>query len=228
MNDSREVRSKEAVLMLKDVLKQVPDFRSKRGRSYDLWAILGLIVVGFLCGRQGLMSVYRMGRSLTEEQRRQLGFRRKMPCHATLTETIRAVDADRLAEILGRVAIEEDDGTQSHISIDGKTMRASKDSEGCAIHCVSAFCHELQSVINHTASRGKGMEIPDALKLLNRIDLKDKIVTGDALFCQKEIAEKIVERGGNYVLPVKKNQKNLLDNIQTAFKEPVFPPHELA
>ncbi len=66
--------------MVKDVLMHVTDFRKKRGRSYDLWALLGLIVVGFLCGRQGLMAVHRMGRSLTEEQRRQLGFRRKMPC----------------------------------------------------------------------------------------------------------------------------------------------------
>lgn len=214
--------------MLKSVLMQVPDFRKKRGQSYDLWAILGLIVVGFLCGRQGLMSVYRMGRSLTEEQRRQLGFRRRMPCHATLTETIRAVDADRLATILGRVAIKGDDDTQRHIAIDGKTMRASKDSEGRALHCVSAFCHALQNVVDHTASRGKGMEIPDALNLLNRIDLKDTIVTGDAMFCQKAIAEKIVERGGDYVLPVKQNQKNLLDDIQTAFNTPVFPPHKLA
>ena len=174
------------------------------------------------------MSVYRMGRSLTEEQRRQLGFRRKMPCHATLTETIRAIDADGLAEILGRVVVMGDDETHRHISIDGKTMCASKDGEGRAVHCVSAFCFALQHVVDHTASRGKGMEIPDALKLLSRIDLKDKIVTGDAMFCQKAIAEKIVERGGDYVLPVKKNQKNFLDDIQTAFKEPIFPPRNLA
>lgn len=222
--------------MLKDVLMQAPDHREKRGQSYDLWSILGLIVVGFLCGRRGLMSVYRMGRSLPEDQRRCLGFRRKMPCHATLTETIRAVDADMLAEILGRIAVMGADETHRHIAIDGKTMLASKDGEGRAVHCVqlvagnfrAAFCHALQQVVDHTASRGKGMEIPDALKLLDRIDLKDKIVTGDALFCQKAIAEKISERGGDYVFPVKKNQKNLLDDIQTAFNQPVFPPHKLA
>ena len=214
--------------MLKDVLMQVPDHREKRGQSYDLWSILGLIVVGFLCGRRGLLSVCRMGRSLPEDQRRCLGFRRKMPCHATLTETIRAIDADGLAAILGRIAVMSDDETHRHIAIDGKTMLASKDGEGRAVHCVSAFCHALQQVVDHTASRGKGMEITDALKLLDRIDLKDKIVTGDAIFCQKVITEKIVERGGDYVFPVKKNQKNLLDDIQTAFNQPVFPPRKLA
>lgn len=214
--------------MLKDVLMQVTDFRKKRGQSYELWALLALIVVGFLCGRQGLMAVHRMGRALPEEQRRQLGFRRKMPCHATLTETIRAVDADELAVLLGRVVVMGDDETHRHIAIDGKTMVASKNSEGRAVHCVSAFCHALQHVVDHTASRGKGLEIPDALKLLERIDLKGKIVTGDAMFCQKILAEKIVERGGAYVFPVKKNQRTLRDDLQAAFEEPVFPPRKLA
>src|SRR5271157_3560344 len=45
--------------------------------------------------------------------------------------------------------------------------------------------------------RSKGLEIPDALKLLERLDLRGKIVTGDAIFCQKSIAAKIVERGGD-------------------------------
>lgn len=214
--------------MLKDILMQVTDFRKKRGQSYDLWSLLALIVVGFLCGRRGLLSVHRMGRSLNEEQRKKLGFKRKMPCHATLTETMRDVDADELAMLLGRAVVMGEDERHRHLSMDGKTMVASKDGEGRAVHCVSVFCHALQHVIDHTASRGKGLEIPDALKLLDRIDLKNKVVTGDALFCQKSIAEKIKERGGDYVLPVKKNQKNLLDDVQTAFKEPVFPPRKLA
>jgi len=83
--------------------------------AYALWALLALIVVGFLCGRQGLLSVHRRGRSLTEDQRRQLGFRRKMPCHATLTETIRAIDADELAALFGRVVVVDDNDTHRHI-----------------------------------------------------------------------------------------------------------------
>ena len=45
-----------------------------------------------------------------------------------------------------------------------------------------------------------------------------------AIFCQKSIAAKIVERGGDYVFPVKDNQKTLRQDIETAFNEPVFPP----
>jgi hypothetical protein len=56
---------------------------------------------------------------------------------------------------------------------------------------------------------------------LERLDVKGKIVTGDAIFCQKSITAKIVGRGGDYVLPVKDNQKALRQDIETAFNEPV-------
>ena len=90
-----------------------------------------------------------------------------------------------------------------------------------AISLTPAAAERVRSFI---ASRGKGLEIPDALKLLERLDLTGKIVTGDAIFCQKSIAAKIVERGGDYIFPVKDNQKTLRQDIETAFNEPVFPP----
>ena len=62
-------------------------------------------------------------------------------------------------------------------------------------------------MLGHEASRGKGLEIPDALKLLERLDVKGKIVTGDAIFCQKSMTANIVERGGDYVLPVKDTER---------------------
>jgi DDE_Tnp_1-associated len=66
--------------MVLAALKQVPDFRQKRGQSYQLWSLLALILVGFLCGRHGLMAVFRMGRALPLKARLQLGFGRyKMP-----------------------------------------------------------------------------------------------------------------------------------------------------
>ena len=150
-----------------------------------------------------------------------------------------------MADVLGALFLKEG-GNARHIAIDGKTMRASKDSEGKAEHVLSAFCSSLQTVLGHRrisrirlsdrtsrlhprhvvskASRSKGLEIPDALKLLERLDLRGKIVTGDAIFCQKSIAAKIVERGGDYVFPVKDNQKTLRQDIETPFNEPVFPP----
>ena len=210
---------------LRAVLQQVPDPRGKQGQDYRLWSILEPD-----CGLAALRTtritggVFSGTQSLNKRQRAALGFATgKTPCHATLTETLRVIDGRALADALGAVCLVEGED-QCHIAIDGKTMRASKDGDGNATHVLSAFCAGLQSILGNEASRGQGMEIPDALKLLDRLDLKGKIVTGDAMFCQKSIAAKIVEKGGNYVLPVKNNQKNLRENIQTAFDEPVFPP----
>ena len=208
---------------LKSIFRQVPDPRGMQGRDYRLSSILGLIVVSLLCGRRGMRAAFFLGRGLNKRQCLALGFSNgKTPCHATLTETLRVIDAGTLADVLG-AACSVESGDPRHIGIDGKSMRASKDGEGHATHVLSAFCTGLQSVLGTEASRGRGMEIPDALKLLERLDLKGKIVTGDAMFCQKSIVAKIVEKGGDYIFPVKGNQKNSRENIQTAFNEPVFP-----
>ena len=188
-------------MQLKTILRQVPDPRGKQGQDYMLWSILSLIIVSLLCGRRGMKAAFLLGRSLSRRQKAELGFiRGTTPCHATLIETLRVIDAQALADVLGALCLEEG-GNARHIAIDGKTMRASKDSEGKAEHVLSAFCSSLQTVLGHEASRSKGLEIPDALKLLERLDLRGKIVTGDAIFCQKSIAAKIVERGGDDVFP---------------------------
>ena len=212
---------------LRSILQLIPDPRGKQGQDYRLWSMLGLIVVSMLCGRRGMKAAFLLGRSLNRRQRAELGFPRdRTPCHATLTETLRILDPHALAEVLGSLYLETN-GEARHIAIDGKTMRASKDGDGKAEHVLSAFCGGLQTMLQQEASRGKGHEIPDALKLLERLDLKGKVVTGDAIFCQKSITAKIVERGGDYVLPIKDNQKTLRENVETAFNAPTFPPREL-
>jgi len=70
----------------------------------------------------------------------------KTPCHSTLTETMRAVDADGLAALLGRAIVRDYAPSQAWrpIVIDGKTLRGSKDEDGDAEHCLSAFAHAVK------------------------------------------------------------------------------------
>ncbi len=175
------------------------------------------------------------GTALSRRQLDILGFRRyrASPCHATFTELLRALDPYALAEAFSQFTNEhqncECDETMSRqLSIDGKTLRGSKDADGKAEHVLSAFSAVLGQSVGHSSSRGKGFEIPDALRLLERVDLKNMIVTGDAMFCQKPMTHLIVGKGGDYVLPVKKNQKDLHEEIGTAFNEPAFPPRTMA
>lgn len=223
------------MVSVRSVLREVPDSRGKKGRLHRLEAILGLILLSMLTGRKGMMAAFRLGRSLSRTQLNRLGFRRdrQSPCHATLTETLRGIDPDAMARAFSRLTAEEQvEGVETkvprQIAIDGKTLRGSKDGEARAEHVLSAFCAALEQSVGHASSRGKGREIPDALRLLETINLEGLVVTGDAIFCQRTITSRIVEKGGDFLFPVKDNQKDLREEIETAFREPVFPPRGLA
>lgn len=148
-------------MKLKEILAQVPDPRGGQGQDYRLWSILSLIVVGFLCGRRGLLSVFLLGRSLNQRQRHALGFvKGTRPCHATLTETVRAIDPEALSKILCGYAICSEGEETRHIAFDGKTMRASKDGNGKAVHCLSAFCRGYAKFSNRLRLAARAWKFP--------------------------------------------------------------------
>ena len=108
-------------MQLKTILRQVPDPRGKQGQDYMLWSILSLIVVSLLCGRRGMKAAFLLGRSLSRRQKAELGFiRGTTPCHATLTETLRVIDAQALADVLGALFLEEGG---NHLTGGGKQFR---------------------------------------------------------------------------------------------------------
>ena len=211
-------------MQLKTILQQVPDPRGKQGQDYKLWSILGLIILSLLCGRRGMKAAFVLGRSLSRRQKAALGFvRGTSPCHATLTETRRVIDAQVLADVLGTLFLEKD-ASARHIAIDGKTMRASKDREGKAEHVLSAFCCDLQTIVGHEASRGKGLEIPDALKLLERLDMTGKIVTGVRSSARNRLPLRSSSVAATTSFRSRTIRRRLRRDIETAFNEPVFPP----
>jgi predicted transposase YbfD/YdcC len=101
-----------------------------------------------------------------------------------------------------------------HIAIDGKSLRGSASGELGALHVVSAWATQAQVSLGQVAVEGKGNEITAIPKLLELLDLDGALVTIDAIGCQKGIAKKVVDRGGDYVLVVKANQERLLGDIQ--------------
>ncbi|EFA5108224.1 ISAs1 family transposase [Escherichia coli] len=110
------------------------------------------------------------------------------------------------------------------IAIDGKTLRHSYDKSRRrgAIHVISAFSTMHSLVIGQIKTDKKSNEITAIPELLNMLDIKGKIITTDAMGCQKDIAEKIQKQGGDYLFAVKGNQGRL----NKAFEEK-FPLKEL-
>lgn len=100
-----------------------------------------------------------------------------------------------------------------HIAIDGKTLRSSGSTELGPLHVVSAWATEQRLSLGQVAVDDKSNEITAIPVLLDLLDVSGALVTIDAMGCQKAIAQKIIDQGGNYVLTVKDNQEHLREDI---------------
>ncbi len=110
-----------------------------------------------------------------------------------------------------------------HIAIDGKTSRrsGSKKTALKPLHSVSAWSTEMSLVLGQVHVKEKSNEITAIPELLDMLELQGCLVTIDAMGCQKDIAEKIIEKGGDYVLALKANQKNLHEEIKDYFDDAI-------
>jgi predicted transposase YbfD/YdcC len=105
------------------------------------------------------------------------------------------------------------------VAIDGKTLRSSGSAELGALHLVSAWATGQSLSLGQVAVAAKSTEITAIRALLELLEVNGALITIDAMSCQKAIAKKIVERGGDYILSVKDNQEHLLEDIQQTFSE---------
>jgi predicted transposase YbfD/YdcC len=108
--------------------------------------------------------------------------------------------------------IDEMKGT-INVSIDGKTIRRSKDKGKKAKHIVTAFASELQLVLGQLATDEKSNEITAIPELLDMFCRKGMVITIDAMGTQTDIAEKIIKKEANYVLALKGNQETLFEDV---------------
>jgi predicted transposase YbfD/YdcC len=142
------------------------------------------------------------------------------PSHDTLERLFKRINPRAFARCFGRwMAVLAEQLGLKQIAVDGKTLCGSADTanEMRALHLVSAWSTENHLCLAQVAIDQKSNEITAIPLLLELLDLKGALVSIDAMGCQKEIAKKIVEGGGDYVLPVKGNQERLLHDIEMTF-----------
>jgi predicted transposase YbfD/YdcC len=212
---------------LYDALADLPDPRDRHGLVHPLPAVLGLVALGLLMGRKSLKSIARFGRQHGPALAHALGFRRgKTPAASTLSRTLRRLDAEQFEALLSRWIRGRIDSTGfEHISLDGKTARGSRDGDVPGQHLVAAYAPEVAAVLAQVRVDAKTNEHKAALRLLGLLPLdgpperrlEGKVVVGDAMFCQRDLAEQVVGAGGDYVLAVKDNQPGLVIDIEAGF-----------
>ena len=197
-----------------DMLCGVVDRRGRKGRQLALPGILAIAIAAMLAGANDLRAIFRWGRRLNPEALALFGLRRA-PCHATYHYVFRSLDADALSRAFGAFA--RGAGEIGHVAIDGKTLRGSRRLDAKALHVVSAFASGMSAVLADRVVAPDENEIVAALALLKELPLEGVIISGDAMFCQREICKAITGGGGDYLFTVKDNQSTLRADIAESF-----------
>ena len=217
-------------LSLVELFDRVLDPRKARGRIHDLTPILCLAVVAMLSGRTTLQGIAQFGRDHGASLAHALGFRRgKTPCTATYSRVFRRLDIDAFEAVLRDWILQRCPDLGEHFALDGKCLRRSHDGETPAVHLLALFAPKVQAVVGQMRVDAKTNEHKAALKLLGIVPVKGKIITGDAMFCQTEIAETLATEGADYILHVKDNQPTVKERIAELL-DPVgaFSPNSVA
>jgi hypothetical protein len=197
-------------------LASVPDHRRDAGKRYPLASLLLIAVAAMLSGRRDQLGIVRWGRRLGREALQAIGIRRdRVPAPSVWCELFQGLDIAALERALGDwVRGEQPAG---HVSIDGKRLRGSGKGIAPGVHLLAAFSARLQGVIGQLRVAPEANEITAALELLKTLPLAGVIITGDAMFTQREICRTIIDGGGDYFFTVKDNQPTLKADIALAF-----------
>lgn len=184
---------------LVEALGEVPDFRSRHGRRYELSAILALGCAAILCGYTSYGAMAAWGKNYGTELAQALGFKQgKTPSVGTLFTVFSQVDKVALEITLGRWAesiVCQLPGKKA-ASLDGKTLRGSQAQGAVDVHLLSVVSHELGLTLFQQAVDDKTNEIPIAKQVVQHLVLTGRVLTMDALLTQREFAQQIVALGG--------------------------------
>lgn len=209
---------------LLDFLRRVKDGRKRRGIRYRLEIILALFILAKLCGENKVYGIADWVQLRSEFLIDALDLklkRKRLPHHSTyrriLTDEISADDLEVIfAEYLAQLPRR---GQEIVIVMDGKTIRGTITlDDPFGLHLLAAYLPgEGIVLMQMVVEKDKENEIVVAPKLLQCLDLRNKVVIGDAMHTQRQISVQIVEAGGDFVWIVKDNQANTRQAIEQLF-----------
>ena len=203
-----------------ELLSEIPDYRRGNAVRHNLNEVLAIAILGLLCNANTLTGLERFGKTHEQELREYFELPYGIPSHDTFGDILGRIDYAAVEQVF-RKWLKEIRGTiePKNIAIDGKTIRRSGNALHKAAHIVTAYSSDLQLVLGQTLTEEKSNEITAIPELIDTLDIKGGTVTIDAMGTQTAIAEKIIDRGGDYILALKENQPTLLEDARLYFEE---------
>ena len=188
---------------------------------YPLAEILLVVLCATLAGAEDFVEVRRWGTVNLAFLRRLLPFADGVASHDTLNDVINAINGDLFAQCFGEWVDGLREAEPDIVAIDGKTSRRTHDraKDRGPLHLVSAWASRQRLVLGQQACEAKSNEITAIALLLDRLALTGALVTIDAMGCQTKIAQKILEKGADYLLAIKENWPSLHGEIEHYFAD---------
>ncbi|MDR0727506.1 MAG: transposase family protein, partial [Puniceicoccales bacterium] len=149
---------------LEECLLALEDTRRRAGRRHTIVSIIKLVLAGLIAGNKSLNRICKWARSLSQTSREQLGFRKGIPCVATLSNCLRIIGAEALEKVFD-VYVRDDlggDVANVHIALDGKSLRASTQDTIPHVHVLELFVEINRGVINQGRMTNSENEITAA------------------------------------------------------------------
>jgi predicted transposase YbfD/YdcC len=208
--------SKPQLRLLLDHFATIKDTRQSWKVAYPLREVLLLVVCGTIASGDDYDDIVDWGEAHLSFLRRFAEFHHGIPCSDWLRTVMNRIDPELFAACFSSWVAECWPDQSDLVAIDGKTSRRSHDRKNGqrALHLVSAFATTSRLVLGQEAVDEKSNEITAIPALLDRIELAGATVTIDAMGCQRDIAQKILDKSADYVLALKGNQGSLREDVE--------------
>ena len=206
------------------------DPRRGNAQRHELDEIVMVALLAMVSGAETCVDMALFGRSKEALLRRFLRLPGGIPSHDTFSRVFRLLDPAAFETCFGRYVAALAGRIEGVVAVDGKTARRSFDRQQGQgpLHLISAFACDTRLALGQRKVDGKSNEITALPELLALLTLEGCTVTADAMHCQKATAEAILERGGDYVLAVKGNQKTLFEDIRLLLDDPEAASDDVA
>lgn len=213
------------------LLAQIPDPRGRKGRRHPLAAMLAAIVCGILTGARGYKAIAQWARAQHATIGPWLGFQRRPPCANCFRNLLLALDPQVLEAVLRQwmegVLEQPLPDALPGVALDGKTLCGTLAAQERNVQLLSFFEQAVGGVLGQQAVDPTTNEAKAALDFLKAVVLEGRLVTGDAMFCQRDLCREIIAAKSDYLIVVKDNQPELKAAIEAEF-QPGFSPRDRA
>ena len=200
----------------------IEDPRHQGYIKHKLSDILVIVMCAVLCGLDELCDIMTFAENKSNFFKEEYGIE-KIPSKPTMSRVLSIIDGEEVGKIIISI-MKEIAGTKGKvIAVDGKAIcSTSKPKQAhSALQIVTAYLTENGVVLGQEMIQEKTNEIPVFKQMLEYLKIKGKTITADAMHCQKETCERIIEKQGDYVFGLKENQKTLYKDIELYFQSSI-------